>query len=95
MAGPRLFLSNWKDGVWDVVSTLMEDRLGMLIDAIDGLRLGGWIPRTYYLLERNSAMELAVVTRGSVRLYDGLAGPDIAGEYTDGNNVYAKLYRVR
>ena len=86
---------NWKDGVWDVVSTLVKDRLGMLIDAIDGLRLGGWIPRTYYLLERNSAMELAVVTRCSVRLYDGLAGPDIAGEYTDGNNVYAKLYRVR
>ena len=50
--------------MWDVVSTLVEDRLGMLIDAIDGLRPGGWIPRTYYLLERNSAMELAVVTRG-------------------------------
>ena len=29
---------NWKDGVWDVASTLVEDRLGMLIDAIDGLR---------------------------------------------------------
>lgn len=44
---------------------------------------------------RNATMKLAVVTRRSLRLHDGLAGPDIAGEYTDGDNTYAKLYRVR
>ena len=86
---------DWKDGVWVVASNLAGDMLGALIDAIDGLRLGGWIPRTYYLLERNATMKLAVVTRHSLRLHDGLAGPDIAGEYTDGDNTYAKLYQVR
>ncbi len=40
---------DWKDGVWVVASNLAGDMPGALIDAIDGLRLGGWIPRTYYL----------------------------------------------
>ena len=86
---------DWKDGVWVVASNLAGDMLGALIDAIDGLRLGGWIPRTYYLLERNATMKLAVVARRSVRLGDKLTGPDLAEEYTDGKNTYAKLYRVR
>ena len=81
--------------MWVVASNLAGDMLGALIDAIDGLRLGGWIPRTYYLLERNATMKLAVVARRSVRLCDKLTGPDLAEEYTDGNNTYAKLYRVR
>ena len=73
--------------MWVVASNLAGDMLGALIDAIDGLRLGGWIPRTYYPLERNATMKLAVVTRRSLHLHDGLAGPDIAGEYTDGDST--------
>ena len=86
---------DWKDGVLIMASSLASDLFGMLMDVLDGLRDGGWIPRTYYLLEHDAVMKLAIVTRRHVRLYDGLTGPDIAGEYADAHGTYAKLYRIR
>lgn len=86
---------NWKDGAFIAASGITDGPLSLLIDTIDGFRLGGWIPKTYYLLALEAGMAFAVITRRSVRLYGGLTGPDIAGEYHNGSCTFAKTYRVQ
>lgn len=86
---------DWEDGAFLAASSVTDGPLSLLIDTIDGLRLGGWIPRTYYLIEQDSGMKYAVVTKHSVRLYGGLTGPDLAGEYHNESNAFAKTYCVK